>query len=261
MIDRLVNARLLVLRHENDTVVVEVAHEALLRKWPLLRSWLDEEREFLIGKQDLGQDIIHWTQASKSSDALLSGLKLARAREWLMRRSHFLNDSEREFIRASISQQKVDTAFRWVVVCSSMIFVLQDTFFLWIIYFGVSATYLRPVIVGICFFFGVVLFWQLRCRFAHASALGIAAGLLGALLMLIMVSAVDNVTVMPSNANEWREIVEYVGSMTFATVAGNTSAEFTEKLLHKTANNRKAFILAAIAVTSLVARFNQFEMI
>jgi hypothetical protein len=43
--------------------MVEVAHEALLRKWPLLRGWLDEEREFLIGKDQLEQDLLDWEKA------------------------------------------------------------------------------------------------------------------------------------------------------------------------------------------------------
>ena len=37
----LAKARLLIVRQDGDARVVEVAHEALLRKWPLLRSWLD----------------------------------------------------------------------------------------------------------------------------------------------------------------------------------------------------------------------------
>jgi TIR domain len=52
LLERLANARLLILRQEGDVAIVEVAHEALLRKWPLLRGWLDDEREFLVGKRN-----------------------------------------------------------------------------------------------------------------------------------------------------------------------------------------------------------------
>jgi len=85
LLKRLENARLL-SRPKNDAGSVEVAHEALLRKWPLLRSWLDEEREFLIGKQQLEQDLRDWEQASygDKAGALLTGLKLTRARGWLV---------------------------------------------------------------------------------------------------------------------------------------------------------------------------------
>src|SRR5262249_25964760 len=105
-------ARLLILRQDGDARVVEVAHEALLRKWPRLRAWLEDAREFLIGKQQLERDLSDWeraTEADKSS-ALLSGLKLHRAREWLMARAHQLSAKERAFIQASI--QSVEAAER-----------------------------------------------------------------------------------------------------------------------------------------------------
>ena len=53
LIERLAKARLLTILEERGVRTVEVAHEALLRKWPLLRGWLDEEREFLVGKSQL----------------------------------------------------------------------------------------------------------------------------------------------------------------------------------------------------------------
>src|ERR1039457_3516740 len=77
LIERLAKARLLIIQKEGDATIVEVAHEALLRKWPLLRGWLDEEREFLIGKDQLEQDLRDWKNApaDQKTEALLSGLK------------------------------------------------------------------------------------------------------------------------------------------------------------------------------------------
>jgi hypothetical protein len=63
LLERLAKARLLVVRQEGDSAIVEVVHEALLRKWPLLRGWLDQERLFLIGKQQLEQDLRDWETA------------------------------------------------------------------------------------------------------------------------------------------------------------------------------------------------------
>ena len=48
--------------------MVEVAHEALLRKWPSLRAWLDEAREFLAGKQQLEVDLRDWERATKADN-------------------------------------------------------------------------------------------------------------------------------------------------------------------------------------------------
>ena len=49
LLERLTNARLLIRRDDQ----VEVSHEALLRHWALLNSWLREEHDFLLGKQQL----------------------------------------------------------------------------------------------------------------------------------------------------------------------------------------------------------------
>ena len=106
LLERLAKARLLIVSQQGDDRIVEVAHEALLRKWPRLRAWLDEAREFLAGKQQLEVDLRDWERASEAdkADALLSGLKLHRAREWLTARPQQFSDQERAYIRASIDQ-------------------------------------------------------------------------------------------------------------------------------------------------------------
>ena len=114
LIERLAKARLLIIQKENDETIVEVSHEALLRKWPLLRGWLDEEREFLIGKDQLEQDLLDWEKAlaGDKTEALLSGLKLTRARTWLVQKPLQLSEAERKFIQASIEHQEAETARR-----------------------------------------------------------------------------------------------------------------------------------------------------
>ncbi len=104
LLEHLVKARLLVLRQDNDVRVVEVAHEALLRKWPKLAGWLTDEREFLIGKSQLERDVADWDRASETQKplALLSGLKLSRAEVWLKERPQQLDDRERAFIAKSV---------------------------------------------------------------------------------------------------------------------------------------------------------------
>jgi WD40 repeat protein len=114
LIERLARARLLIIQKEQDLTIVEVAHEALLRKWPLLRGWLDEEREFLIGKDQLEQDLRDWGKApaQEKTEALLSGLKLTRARTWLVEKPLQLNEAERTFIQASIARHEAEAARR-----------------------------------------------------------------------------------------------------------------------------------------------------
>ena len=40
--------------------MVEIAHEALVRRWPRLRQWLEEDREILVWRQRLGFVIQEW---------------------------------------------------------------------------------------------------------------------------------------------------------------------------------------------------------
>jgi len=104
LLEALVAARLLVRRQsEGQGSTVEVAHEALLRVWPLLRGWLDDSRDFLLGSQQLEQDLAQWQAASPAdkAQALLSGLKLARGRAWLADRGDQLRPELRRFIQAS----------------------------------------------------------------------------------------------------------------------------------------------------------------
>jgi WD40 repeat protein len=114
LIERLARARLLIIQKEHDVTIVEVSHEALLRKWPLLRGWLDEEREFLIGKSQLEQDLLDWERAPahEKTEALLSGLKLTRTRTWLVEKPLQLSESERKFIHASVEHHEAEAARR-----------------------------------------------------------------------------------------------------------------------------------------------------
>jgi WD40 repeat protein len=114
LLERLAKARLLIIRQEGELRLVEVAHEALLRKWPWLKEKLDAERVFLIGKQQLEQDLRDWQAAADQdkADALLTGLKLTRARVWLVEHPTRLTSEERAFIQASIEREEAERRSR-----------------------------------------------------------------------------------------------------------------------------------------------------
>jgi WD40 repeat protein len=114
LIERLAKARLLIIHQDLNVTIVEVTHEALLRKWPLLRGWLDEEREFLIGKDQLEQDLRDWEKVSadEKTEALLSGLKLTRARTWLVAKPLQFSEAERKFIQDSLALNELAAARR-----------------------------------------------------------------------------------------------------------------------------------------------------
>jgi hypothetical protein len=121
LLEALVAARLLVRRQsEGEGSTVEVAHEALLRVWPLLRGWLDDSRDFLLGTQQLEEDLSQWQAASSAEKprALLSGLKLAKGRAWLAERSEQLRPELRAFIQAS---QRHAARQRQLLICSAAV--------------------------------------------------------------------------------------------------------------------------------------------
>ncbi|MCB1502060.1 MAG: TIR domain-containing protein [Bauldia sp.] len=97
------SARLLVVREHEGTREVEVAHEALFRVWPLLVGWLEEEREFLIGRNRLERALADWQALPESErdKGLISGILLERAKNWLALHPGRFDAAETDFIEAS----------------------------------------------------------------------------------------------------------------------------------------------------------------
>jgi tetratricopeptide (TPR) repeat protein len=83
LIDALIEARLLSTRDG----LVEVAHEALFAAWPTLDQWLTDEQAFLTDLERIRAAQEIWAQAPSSdkAGALLHGLLLSRARDWLIK--------------------------------------------------------------------------------------------------------------------------------------------------------------------------------
>jgi len=98
MIEALVKARLL-LKNDNE---ISIVHEALIQKWELLYSWLQNEHEFLLGKSHLEVSLKEWKEAGKNEKAFLSGLRLSKASIWLKENKDYLTDEEKNFIKLSI---------------------------------------------------------------------------------------------------------------------------------------------------------------
>jgi len=93
-IGALIKARLLTTRSVDDSSaqvvdnkdsLVEVSHEALFKSWLTLNQWLDDEQAFLSDLERIKTTHEVWTQArgDQKARALLGGLLLSRARDWL----------------------------------------------------------------------------------------------------------------------------------------------------------------------------------
>jgi WD40 repeat protein len=89
LIDRLINRRLLMVDRRADETVIEVAHEALLRRWPTLRRWHDQERAALEIQQEIARASSAWSQNARGTDWLAHrGARLSEA-EAVARREDF----------------------------------------------------------------------------------------------------------------------------------------------------------------------------
>jgi WD40 repeat protein len=80
---------------------VEVAHEALLREWPLLRAWLEEDTQGRRLHRHLTQAAGEWQDAGREPGGLYRGARLSAALEWARDHQGDLNALERAFLDAS----------------------------------------------------------------------------------------------------------------------------------------------------------------
>lgn len=95
-------ARLITL----DEEVVEVAHEALIREWPRLRTWLLEEREALLTQRRIRDAALEWQRLQRDPSSLYRGLQLEQALAWAADHQAELNELERAFLDASLFEKQ-----------------------------------------------------------------------------------------------------------------------------------------------------------
>jgi DNA-binding SARP family transcriptional activator/class 3 adenylate cyclase/WD40 repeat protein len=110
-LDALADRRLLSV--DGDTV--EVAHEALLREWPRLRAWLDEDVDGRRLHRRLGDAARAWDADGREPSELYRGAQLDTAAEWADGHAEALNRSERAFLNASrdaTSRERAEAAQR-----------------------------------------------------------------------------------------------------------------------------------------------------
>ena len=86
-----------------ENKVVEVAHESLIREWPTLRQWLDEDRQGLILHRQLTEATEDWIENGRDAGLLFRGKRLAQVQEWAAKEGNAdsLSLQEVEFMDAS----------------------------------------------------------------------------------------------------------------------------------------------------------------
>ncbi len=103
VLDILTDARLVTTDtvEPGDTRVVEISHEALIREWPTLRDWLNQDRDGLILLRQLTEDTNEWLKLSRDPGALYRGVRLDKAEDWAKANPDMVSLSEQEFLDAS----------------------------------------------------------------------------------------------------------------------------------------------------------------
>jgi WD40 repeat protein/DNA-binding SARP family transcriptional activator/energy-coupling factor transporter ATP-binding protein EcfA2 len=99
VLDELTDSRLLTVT-EGD---VEVAHEALLREWPRLRGWLEDDAEGRRLHRHLRAAASEWAAGGRDRGELYRGARLAAARDWAADHDPELAARERAFLDESAS--------------------------------------------------------------------------------------------------------------------------------------------------------------
>src|SRR6266508_1596843 len=97
VLTRLTQDRL--LTKTEDTV--EVAHEALLREWPRLRAWLEEDVQGHQLRQHLTHAAQQWEETGRDASEVYRGARLSTALDWASTRGPDLNEIERDFLSES----------------------------------------------------------------------------------------------------------------------------------------------------------------
>jgi WD40 repeat protein/class 3 adenylate cyclase len=87
---------------------VEVAHEALLREWPRLLGWLEEDREGRRLRAHLSLAANEWVGRDRDDAELYRGARLSAALDWTTLHTSELNEREREFVTASRTASQHD---------------------------------------------------------------------------------------------------------------------------------------------------------
>ena len=104
VIQKLAGAKLLVTSELQQgspgTAVVDVVHEALIRHWPLLRQWVEENRDALRHKRAIEATAQEWKNQGELQELayLLQGPKLAEA-------EHFLQQFANKFPLSRLAQE------------------------------------------------------------------------------------------------------------------------------------------------------------
>ena len=103
LIQHLVDARLLVVqRSRRSGTTVEIVHESMIRSWPTLSHWLDENQDDAVFLDQLRNAARQWHGKGRSNDLLWRGDAMQEARAWYQRYKGTLPPLQAAFLNATL---------------------------------------------------------------------------------------------------------------------------------------------------------------
>ncbi|MGW9351989.1 caspase, EACC1-associated type [Nocardiopsis flavescens] len=110
VLEALVDARLVTVDHDD----VELTHEAVIDRWPLLRSWVSEGLGDYLIRQEVNLHAETWERSGRKPDHVDTGAHLARMKQWAAEGAHReeLSPRERDFLNASLRHERRRTLRR-----------------------------------------------------------------------------------------------------------------------------------------------------
>lgn len=109
ILDRFVDARLLVSRQTAQGRVLEVAHEALFRSWTQLTIWLDEDRERIHMRDGIRRAAQEWDAGGRTSALLVHRGPRSESAEALVQQSRFeLGALARDYVQACADLRRAE---------------------------------------------------------------------------------------------------------------------------------------------------------
>ena len=106
LLQQWVEARLLTTSRVRGTDLVDVSHEALIRRWERVQTWMIESKETARLMDALRRAATDWNREGRRTDFLFQGIRLAQIEGLLRFHERDLTWLEQKFVEAGVSQRE-----------------------------------------------------------------------------------------------------------------------------------------------------------
>lgn len=212
MDQRVVDDVLMVLSEKRLVTIsqnhVEIAHEALLREWPLFHKWLDESRAWLPHLRLLTLNARDWEQQERNPEYLLVRVQLEQVREVALSHREILTASELSFLDASEGAIKVESRNKIAAQRQRAILWVLSNALAWAVGFPtglfIGVLIAQPFIVALSESFSESWATTLAVGFSMIMSGVVAGTAVSTTQWLFLRRSISNVTVwLATNASAW----------------------------------------------------------